>query len=330
MALSKYYNLRPLLGYHGIWFYVIIGARGCGKTFSTFDFFLRKWKKEKIPFVWIRLSKISVDELLANNAELFIPKELVERYDLHLTTRGMDVFDGEERMARIISLSESAKHKGAAMFDMSESDAFHCCVDEVAREPGEKVMFDIVYNLSSILETMCRFKTDKIKIIMTCNALSANNEICANFNFLPTEHGIYRLKKKKALIHFVPDSEDYREKRANTVGGILMGQQSNFTNRVDVDKSLLYKGRVKRPIYMIKFSKDTRTWFVVWDGNVVKRWNKEKLPVVVAMRPRLDEAYFKKRVESVIAAFNNRSFRYTEISTQIVFENEIALLKPKG
>lgn len=291
---------------------------------------MRKWKKEKIPFVWIRLSKISVDELLANNAELFIPHELVKRYDLHLTTKGMDVYDGEERMARIVSLSEAAKHKGSAMFDMSESDAFHCCVDEVAREPGEKVLFDIVYNLSSLLETMCRFKTEKIKIIMTCNALSANNEVCANFNFLPTEHGIYRLKKKKALIHFVPDSEDYREKRANTVGGILMGEQSNFTNRIEIDKSLLYKGRVKRPIYMIKFTKDTRTWFVVWDSNVVKRWNKEKLPVVVAMRPRLDEAYYKKRTETVITAFNNRSFRFTEISTQIVFENEIALLKPKG
>ena len=280
--------------------------------------------------MWIRLSKISVDELLANNAELFVPKELVKRYDLHLTTRGMDVYDGEERMARVVSLSEAAKHKGAAMFDMSDTDSFHCCVDEVAREPGERVLYNIVYNLSSMLETMCRFKDDKIKIIMTCNALSANNEICANFNFLPTAHGLYRLKKSKALIHFVPDSEDYREKRANTVAGILMGEQSNFTNRIEIDKSLLYTNRVKRPGYIIKFTKDTRTWFVVWDSNVIKPWNGEKLPVVVAMRPRLDEVYMKKRAEAVITAFNNRSFRFTEISTQIVFENEIALLKPKG
>ena len=329
MALSKYYSLRPLLGHTDAWFYVCIGARGCGKTFSTLDFFLRKWKKEKIPFVWIRLSKISVDELLANNAELFIPKELVARYDLHLTTRGMDVFDGEERMARIVSLSESAKHKGAALFDTGDSDAFHCCVDEVAREPGERVLFDIVYNLSSILETMCRFKQDKIKIIMTCNALSANNEICANFNFLPVEHGIYKLKKKKAVIHFVPDSEDYREKRKQTVGGILQGDQSNFTNKVDIDKSLLVKDRLNSPSFIIKFTKDVRTWYSVWDGNVITKYNKEKV-VAVAMRPRLDEKYIKGRAEAIITGFNLRNYKFRDISTQLMFENEIALLKPKG
>lgn len=330
MALSKYYSLRPLLGYEDTWFYVIIGARGCGKTFSTLDFFLRKWKKEKIPFVWIRLSKISVDELLANNAELFIPQELVKRYDLHLTTRGMDVFDGEERMARIISLSESAKHKGSAMFDMDEGDAFHCCVDEVAREPNERVLFNLVYNLSSILETMCRFKNDKIKIIMTCNALSANNEICANFNFLPTEHGIYRLKKKKAVIHFVPDSEDYREKRKDTVGGILQGTQSNFTNKIEVDRSLLYTKRLRKPWCLIKFSKDSRDWYVVWDDNVIKRYNKEKLGFVIAMRPRLDEIYRKKDMEAIVSNYNMRNYRFVDLATQIVFENELALLKPRG
>ena len=254
----------------------------------------------------------------------------MKRYDLHLSTSGMDVFDGEERMARIISLSESAKHKGAAMFNMSEGDAFHCCCDEIQREPNERVLYDIVYNLSSILETMVRFKRDKIKIFMTCNALAANNEICANFNYLPTEHGIYHLKKKKAVIHFVPDSEDYREQRALTVGGILQGNQSNFTNRIEVDKTLLWKKRLEKPQYLIKFTKDTRTWYVVWDHNVVKKWNGEKLKHVVAMRPRLDERYAKTGAEAVIATFNNRCFRYSDASTQITFENEIALLKPRG
>ena len=330
MALSKYYSLRPLLGYNDAWFYVIIGARGCGKTFGTLDFFLRKWKKEKIPFVWIRLSKISVDELLANNAELFIPHELVKKYDLHLTTSGMDVFDNGERMARIISLTESAKHKGSAMFSVGDDEAFHCCVDEVAREPNERVLFDLVYNLSSILETMVRFKKDKIKIFMTCNALAANNEICANFNFLPTKHGIYYLKKKKAVIHFVPDSEDYREKRKETVGGILQGTQSNFTNKIEIDKSLLYTKRVEKPLYLIKFTKDIRTWYVVWNNQVIKRYNKENLNNVVAMRPRLDELYLKKRAESIISNYNMRLFRFADIATQLTFENELALLKPRG
>ena len=331
MALKKYYSLRPLLGYEWAWFYVIIGARGVGKTFSTLDFFLRKWKKEKIPFVWLRLSKVSVDNLLNNNAELFIPHELVKKYDLHLTTKGADVFDGEERMARILALSEAPKHKGSAMFEVSDGEWFHCAVDEVEREPGERVLFDIVYNLSSLLETMCRFKTDKIRIIMTCNALKARNEVCANFNFLPEEFGIYKLKKAHAVIHYCPDSPDYREKRKNTVGGVIAGTQSNFTNKIEVDKSQLYdKHRLRHPQLIIKFDKDMRTWYVVWDGNIVCKYKGEKIKSVVAMRPRLDEIYDKKLMNNIMMIFNMRRFKYQDLSTQIMFENEIALLKPKG
>lgn len=328
MALKKYYSVRPLLGYNWAWFYVIQGGRGIGKTFSVFDYFIRKWKKEKIPFVWIRLSKISVEEMLANNAELFIPPELAKRYDLEITTSGMDVFDHGERMARVISLSESAKHKGSAMFDLSVGDAFHCCVDEVQREPGERVLYSIVYNLSSILETMVRFKRDKIKIFMTCNALSSNNEVCANFNFLPTEHGIYKLKKKRAVIHFVPDSENYRQERKDTVAGILQGNQSNFTNKIDVDYSLLWKGRVSKPSYIIKFTKDPSTWYCVWDGKVIKRYNGEKVPVM-AMRRGLDETYIKQRASNVVQLYDLRSFRFWDIATQIIFDKEIELLMPK-
>ena len=331
MALKKYYSVRPLLGYEWAWFYVIIGARGVGKTFSVLDYFLRKWKKEKIPFVWIRLSKVSVENMLNNNAELFIPHELVKRYDLHLTTKGSDVFDGEERMARILALSEAPKHKGSAMFDVSEGEWLHVCVDEVEREPGERVLFDIVYNLSSLLETMGRFKTDHIRIFMTCNALKARNEVCANFNFLPEEFGIYKLKKSHAVIHYCPDSPDYQEKRKNTIAGVLAGGQSNFTNKIVVNKDALYdKHRLRHPLFIIKFDKDIRTWYVVWDSNVVCKYNGEQLKSVIAMRPRLDERYDKKLVNLVINSFNMRGYQYKDLSTQIMFENEIALLKPKG
>lgn len=328
MALSKYYTVRPLLGYNWAWFYVIQGGRGIGKTFSVFDYFIRKWKKDKTPFVWIRLSKISVDELLANNAELFIPQELVKRYGLELTTSGMDVFDHGERMARVISLSEAAKHKGSAMFSFDQGDSFHCCVDEIQREPGERVLFSIVYNLSSILETMCRFKDDKIKIFMTCNALSSNNEVCANFNFLPTEHGLYKIKKKRAVIHFVPDSADYVVKRRDTVAGILQGDQSNFTNKIEVDYSLLWKGRVKCPNFLIKFTKDKATWYTVWDGNIVKKYNGEKC-IVIAMRRGLDEKYIKQRADMVIKNYDARGFRYYDIATQLMFDKEIEMITPK-
>lgn len=329
MALNKHYTIRPLLGHNYAWYYVIIGARGIGKTVAVQDYFVRKWKEEKIPFLWLRLSKISTAELLANNAEKFIDKVVRDRYPLDLHVRGMDVYDGDERMARVISLSEAAKMKGVAMYEVKPDEWFHCCVDEVIREPNERVLFDLVYNLTSIIESSCRFKEDKIRIFMTCNALNAGNEICSNFNFIPVKHGIYKLKRKRAVIHFAPDSPDYQEKRKQTAAGILLGDQSNFTNKIEIDYSLLWKKRLIRPHLIIKFAKDPRTWYVLWDSGVIARYNKEQCGVI-AMRPRLDHIYSKRQANTVIETFNHRGYKFKDISTQLAFENEIALLKPNG
>lgn len=126
----KYYNLRSLLGNTWAYFYIVIGARGVGKTYSAQDYVLRKWKQDKIPFTWIRLSKISRDKMLANNAEKAFDPKLVKKYGLQLTTNGMDVFDDGEKMCKVLALSEMAKEKGVALFDGNDNRPLHIVTDE--------------------------------------------------------------------------------------------------------------------------------------------------------------------------------------------------------
>jgi hypothetical protein len=327
---KKYYNLRSLLGNTWAYFYIVVGARGVGKTFSAQDFVLGKWKKEKIPFTWIRLSKISRDKMLANDAEKCFDPKLVKKYGLELTTNGMDVFDHGEPMCKVLALSEMAKEKGVALFDGDDNRPLHIVTDEFQREPQERVTFDLTYNLVGTLENLCRNRTEKVRIVMLCNQLEQANDILMAFNFIPEKHGRYYLKSKRAVVDYVPNSPEYEEERAKTVAGILGGEQSNFTNEFRVDRSLLHKNRLKHPKYIIKFSKNVKEWFVVWDTGIIARWNKEKLGHSVPMRPYLDDRYDKKAAETIIRTYNIRGFKFKDLTTQLYFEKLLALLKPKG
>lgn len=293
---------------------------------------LRQWKKNKVPFTWIRLSAISRDKLLANNATKFIDPKLVKKYDLELTTNGMDVYDHGEPMAKVLALSEMAKEKGVALFDGNNDKPLNIVTDEFQREPQERITFDLAYNLVGTLENLCRNRTHGVKIIMLCNQLEQANDILMAFNFIPEKHGRYKLKSKKAVVDYVPNSKEYIEERKNTVAGILGNEQSNFTNEFTVDRTLLCKKgkRLRHPEYLIKFSKNKADWFVVWDGNVVARYNKEKLPVAIPMRPYLDEKYDKKRADAILKCYNIRGFRFKDLTTQLYFQKLLALLKPKG
>lgn len=326
----KYYNLRSLLGNSWAYFYIVIGARGVGKTYSAQEFCLKQWKEKGIPFTWIRLSNISRDKMLANDGAKFIDPKLVRKYDLELTTNGMDVYDHGQPMARVLALSESAKEKGVALFDADDPRPLHIITDEFQREPQERITFDLMYNLVLTLENLCRKRTGGIKIIMLCNQLQQANDVLVNFNFIPETFGRYKLKRMRAVIDYVPNAPGYDETVAQTVAGIVGGKQSNFTNEFKVDRSLIYKKRLRKPLYIIKFSKDSKEWFTVWDDNVIARYNKEQLNAVVAMRPSLDEKYDKRRLNLIIQAYNMRGYKYKNLTTQLIFEKMIKILKPKG
>jgi hypothetical protein len=106
---------------------------------------------------------------------------------------------------------------------------------------------------------------------------------------------------------------------------LLSPNSSTFTNKIDTDKSLLYKGRLNKPNYIIQFDKETK--FTVWDGNKVTKYNGEKVRVV-PMRPYLDQVFNSEARDIVFTLFNTRSFLFRNLITQKQFKKELELLKP--
>lgn len=354
----EWYNLRPILG-NSNWaiFFLLLGGREAGKSYSVTNFFVDQWKNKGIPFNWIRLTEKQAQKLLNNNAEKLVDPDLRRKYRLDLTTSAGTVFEVEreerevhhkdgsvthelkivsrKKMARVFSLSTYYADKGSIFdkdFLKDKNMWYNIAVDEFQREKNERNTFDILYALVNQLENIVRSTKDRVRVFFMGNTLEEASDILAAFNFIPETFGVFKLKSKRAVIHNIEPTEAYKKRRRGTIADILLPTASTFTNKIDTDTSLITKKRLKRPSMVIKFSTNKESWFTVWDSNVIRKFNNElsKKTNVIAMRPFLDEIYIKESVNRVIETFNTRSYLFSNMITFKRFQKQIELLIPRG
>lgn len=351
---NEWYNLRPILGCAN-WaiFYILLGGREAGKSYSVTNFFVDQWKNKGIPFTWLRLTETQARKLLQNNAEKLVDPDLRRKYNLDLLTSGNNVYevkrerkvtkhkDGTKEykdiivekklMARVYALSTFYTDKGS-IFDkdfLSDPNMrYNIAIDEFEREKGEKNTFDILYSLVNQLENLVRSTKDRMKIFFLGNTLEDASDILCAFNFIPEQFGIFKLKKKRCVIQNIEPSEAYKKRRRGTIADILMPDASTFTNKIDTDKTLINKSQLESPNYVIKFTKDKKDWFTVWNSNIVAKYNGEK-KTVIAMRPYLDEPFSADVQKNMITLFDTRSLQYRNLITFKQFQNCMENLKPR-
>ena len=351
----EWYNLRPVLGCAN-WaiFYILLGGREAGKSYSVTNFLVDQFVNKGIPFVWMRLTDTQSRKLLTNNAEKLVDPDLKRKYNLNLRTIGTNVYnvttdtktikhrDGttEEKeiiidkklMARVLSLSTFYTDKGS-IFDKDflndPNMRYNIAVDEFQQEKGEKRTFDILYAFTNQLENLVRSTKDRIKVFLMGNTLEEASDILCAFNFIPEQWGTYKIKKKRCVIQYIEPSEAYLKRRKGTIADILMPEASTFTNKIETDKTLITKQRLKSPTAIIKFSKIKSDWYTVWDGNIVCKFNGEKGKRVIAMRPYLDEVYNQDWVNQTLLLFDTRCLQFRNLITFKRFQAELALLKPR-
>ena len=337
----EFYLLRSILGYQWAMFLFLLGGREAGKSYSVTEFYVNQWKKKGRPFYWLRLTEASQRKLLNNNAEKLIDPDIRRKYNLDLVTRGDAVYEVTKRdragkirekkmMARVLALSTFYNDKGSGLFDKDFLDDpnmyYNICLDEMNREKNEKNSFDIVYAFVNQLENLIRSTKQRVRIICIGNTLEEASDILCAFNFIPEEFGRYKLKSKRAVIEYMEPTDAYLERRKGTVADLLSPTSSTFTNKIDVDTTLVTKQRLVRPSYIIKFTRDDQ--FTVWDGNIVAQYNHEKVPIV-AMRPYLDNLFNTERRDTIIEMFDTRSFLFRNLITQKQFKKSLSLLKPR-
>lgn len=345
---NQWYNLRPILG-HANWaiFYVLLGGREVGKSYSVTNFFVDQWKNKGIPFTWLRLTETQTRKLLQNNAEKLVDPDLRRKYNLDLVTSGNNVYEVTKRskpdkdgktkivekklMARVYAISTFYTDKGS-IFDKDflndPNMRYNIAIDEFEREKGEKNTFDILYSLVNQLENLVRSTKERCKIFFLGNTLEEASDILCAFGFIPETWGVFKLKSKRCVIHNIEPSEAYKKRRKGTIADILMPDASTFTNKIDTDHTLLNKSPLITPSYVIKFTKSKDDWFTVWNSNIVAKYNGEK-KTVVAMRPYLDEVFSPDIQKNMITLFDTRSFQFRNLITFKQFQSCMEQLKPR-
>lgn len=328
-------------------FYILLGGREAGKSYSVTDFFCRQYKNKGIPFVWMRLTEKAAGKLLQNNAEKLIDPDLRRKYQLDLVTSGNNVYEVTRRsqpdkngktkilekklMARVFALSTFYNDKGS-IFDKDFLNdltmRYNIAIDEFQREKNEKNTFDILYALTNQLENLVRSTKDRTKIFFLGNTLEEASELLCAFNFIPEEFGIYKLKKKRCVIEYIEPSESYLKRRKGTIADILMPTASTFTNKIDADTTIIDRSVLTKPVRVIKFSKEKNDWFTVWNSNIIAKYNGEQKPAI-AMRPYIDELFMTELRNTIMEQFDTRCFKFRNLITFKQFQKQLELLRPR-
>lgn len=344
----EFYLLRSMLGYWWALFLALLGGREAGKSYQVTRFFVGQWVKFHRPFYWLRLTEESKGKLLKNNAEKLIDPDIKRYFNIETVTNGDNVYvvtkrskldkDGKtkilqkELLCRVMALSTFYNDKGSGLFDNEFLNNplmyYNICLDEMNREANERNSFDIVYAFVNQIENLIRSTKKRVRIIMIGNTLEEASDLLCAFNFIPEKFGRFKLKSKRAVIEYIEPSEAYLKRRKGTVADILLPQSSTFTNKIKTDDALVYKGRLRAPSYIIKFSKDESHNFVVWDDNVVCKYRNEQIKRTISMRPYLDNTYIVEQVKNVYQIFDYRGFKFKDLITFKEFQKELSLLRP--
>lgn len=332
-SLSRFYNLQSIMGNDWAIFRIILGGRMTGKSYSVTERMCKLKKKfgDDVKCYWMRISDTSTKALLCNKADKLVDPDLKRKYELDLTTKGNTVYNRGKTFCEVYPLSSFGKMKGVGFYDKDFKGRYFIVLDEWMLEQGEKrTSFDILYNFIGMCENFLRTTKQNVEVWLLGNTLEEASTILKAFNFIPEKFGRFKLRSKRCIIDNLEPTEEYLKDRQGSIADILGGgNMSNYTNMLNKDKSLITKQRCKKPTAIIKFGKSTDKWYTVWDGKVIKRYNKEKLPIEsdFCMLPYINSYYSLEKRQTIFDMYNARVFKFPNLIVQAYFQEELRMIK---
>lgn len=351
--LGLYYTMHSVLGIHWWNWLWCIGARGRGKSYAGVDTvldFCKKYGQENVKCYYFRISDLSVKAMLANKGRKTVDAKLIRKYDLDLTVKHNTLFNKGVPLIDFYALVSAAKTgKGVAEYDPDFLNQYYkdgikrfvfVIIDEFMMAEGiEKKsvgnpvdQFKIFYE--NILRDQERLPYSAVMIMGFANSVSECNDFLAQLaGFIPEEPGRYYLKRKHMIVDNIPNSKAYLEKRKKSIGADIMDydNDANYTNVVKRDlETLMPKGRqLIRVTRLLKFSKEPKDWFCIYDGKYIRRYRGETVnkSLMTGMKRHLDDFFNPEIVKDVFEMYDARAYYYADLISQATFAAQLKLLK---
>ena len=331
---ARFYNLDSMLGNNWAMYYIIVGGRMTGKSYSVSDFICRQHLKlkENCKNYWMRISETSTKALLSNKCKGLVDPDLQRKYNLDLTHKGMYVYNHGKDFMTVCPLSQFGKLKGVGFFDKDYKGWYNIVLDEFQLEQGEKkTSFDILYNFLGMIENVARNTKDRIRIFLLGNTLEEASVILKAFDFIPEKFGRFKLRHgKRCVIDNLEPTEEYLKDRYGSAADILGGRgMSNYTNELVKDTELITKQRKNKPTQIIRFSKSKDTWYTIWDDNIIKKYNNQPVSKenIIFMKPYIDGFFDKEKRQMILDRFDARNFRFASLIDLAYFQSDLQKIR---
>ena len=212
---GEYISLNKMFSFNWARIFVVIGARGYGKTFASKRKCLKCFKYEKLRFVVLRDTTAACDEICDNNGyKLFndvfsLPVFKNDTYAVQKTT----IMINNKNAGEVMPLSTYYKYKGNSYKDIG-----WILFDEFIEESVQAYRGNRARQFANTLETIIR-DNKKTKIILTANALDLGNDILEllGINIQNGQHGYYLNKEKQVVVFYAPNSPEFEERKRNSI-----------------------------------------------------------------------------------------------------------------
>lgn len=334
MQSRPFYCGRAMQGYDWARFFVYVGGRGVGKTTEQQRFLVKQWKETKTPFVWLRLTDAEIKKVKQNGARNAFDPVVVEQFPelRELKIKADDLYCQGKLLCSFKALSTFQNDKGTALYNALIDNWSYIMLDEMNKAAGSRSSGDPVYQFANALQTILRTKKSKIKIFMIGNLEGLSSMMAGVFNWVPLEgkFGIYKLRKMKAVIHYMDDTEAFKKLKAESTSQLIAPDRSTFTNVLTYSNKLIDKRvRVIKPLYRIKFEDASYVcWSTQSGAELITKWDgKVQTKLVIPMQRLLDEKYDKKKKDIVVLKVNAEQYRYRNLITQELFRQSLMTMK---
>ena len=350
--MGLYFTTCSAFGIPWWTWYWMIGARGRGKSYAAVETvlqFIRRYGQENVKVYYFRISDTSVKKMLANKAQKTIDAKLVRKYGLELEVHDYSLYNHGKPFIDFYPLVSAAKMgKGIAEYDpeflgnqpegvrryvFMIIDEFMIDETQEKKTIGNPVKQFKIY-FENFMRDQAQLDYRAVMVLGCANNVSECNDFLAEIcGFIPPAPGRYKLKRKHMIIDLIPNSQAYIEKRKQSIGADIMDYDSdeNYTNIVKRDiESLIPSGtRLMKPTNIIKFSKEKRDWFTVWDGKIVKKFTNQpyKESMVTSMKRYLGNQYEPEKVLQIIQMQDARYFRFSDLMAQASFISNLKAIR---
>lgn len=345
---NYYSNTYMMSHFPKYWYFVTIGSRGRGKTYSgknyAIKWILKQWDSPNLrKFMWWRLTNDAVSKVLENNGSTFFEKSLLDKYDIIVNVTNSDLYfakrsdytedsDGDRQynfkhVGKVASIQEYYKYKGNQLNDYDL-----IIMDELVRAESERRTFNIPKAFINMIENVAR-KRKGIRVMIYANAIGEMQEVKQLFGFmpLPGKFGIYKLHHKRTIIEYLDDSEQWKEEQSQTYAGILQSS-SEFTNKhvdplEDQEDFFIERKHTAGKIYFASLKIDRGLWldihsfrsfyYIDTDNYTSKQMQKANRYALGRDLVSANTMYSKEIIKFIQEMWNLGSFRF---SNRIAYE----------